>query len=310
MSWRHDPISDLDLMAYADGQLDAARRQTVEAHLAAHPEDAAMVEAIMAQNAALRTTLAGIAEEPVPERLKAVLERDPRSLWRPTLQAASVLVLVTASGAGGWWIGQGGNVAAVAPPAFLAHLDLDSETGEVMSIESTGAVPALAEEAVQLSPTWLSGALSLRLVAPDLGATFSAPELQRLVDVEGRPTVLFALDDTDGRRLSLYLQTRPATAPAQVRLVEGAGAALRAPAAYWQDGPLVWALTGDAQGADLRALAERIAMAIELVPALGAVEAELTRQADSIEPVQVSAEEMPALPVPLLQPLPIELAGG
>lgn len=310
MSWRHDPITDLDLMAYADGQLDAARRLTVEAHLATHPEDRAMVEAIMAQNAALRTALAGIAEEPVPERLKAVLEREPRPLWRPTLQAASVLALVSASAAGGWWLGQGGGVAGVAPPAFLAGLDLDAEPDELVTIDSTGAVPALAEEAVQLSPAWLADAVSLRLAAPGLGAAFSAPELQRLVEADGRPTVHFALDDPDGRRLSLYLQTRPATAPAQVRLAEGTSAAHGRPAAYWQDGPLVWALTGDVQGADLRDLAERIAVAIELVPSLGAIEAELTRHADGIEPVQVSAEEMPPPPPPALQLLPIELAGG
>ena len=89
MSWQHDPITDLDLMAYADGQLDAARRATVAAHLATAPEDAAMVEAIMAQNEALRRTLLPIAREAVPDRLKAVLERDRQPAWRPLLQGAA-----------------------------------------------------------------------------------------------------------------------------------------------------------------------------------------------------------------------------
>ncbi len=40
-----DPITDSDLIAFVDGQLDPMRRLEVEAHLAAHPDAAARVMA-------------------------------------------------------------------------------------------------------------------------------------------------------------------------------------------------------------------------------------------------------------------------
>lgn len=315
MSWQHDPITDLDLMAFADGQLDAARRATVEAHLATAPEDAAMVEAIMAQNEALRRTLLPIAREPVPERLKAVLERERRPVLRPLAESAAVLALVAASGLAGWWLGQGRTDVAAAPPAFLAGL-----TGSVASAPigetATVAETMVADEVIETAPAWFSDRVTLELAAPSLGDSFSRPELQRLVEIEGRPTVRFELAGPEGRQLALYLQTRQPMAPAAPRLVEPDAAAHTAPTAYWQDGPLVWALTGEAEGAELVALAERIAMAIELQPRLGPVDAEHTgRQPQDPGTIRLTADEGEILPatlpdIPALQLLPIELAGG
>ncbi len=315
MSWQHDPITDLDLMAYADGQLDAVRRQTVEAHLAATPADARVVEAIMAQNAVLRTTLGPIAEEPVPQRLKGVLEREPRPLLVPALKAASIVALALVSGLGGWWLGGADGRSSAPPPAFLAALPLEPPLATQDRIEATGAVAAVADETID-TPPWLPETVSLKLAAPGLAAGFSSPELHRLVDGDGRPTLRFRLAGPEGRVLSLYLQSRsPAEAPT-VRLVEAGQAPHPGPAAYWRDGALVWALTGDAEGAELVALAERIAQAIEFEPRLGPPDAEHTRRDREAGAVQLTADDgqppamLPALPeVPIPQP-PIELAGG
>jgi anti-sigma factor RsiW len=313
MSWRHDPITDLDLMAYADGQLDAARRQTVEAHLAATPTDAAMVEAIMAQNAELRASLSGIAEEQVPERLKAVLERDPEPLLRPLLKVASVLALMATSGLGGWWLGQGPDRQTATPPAFLAGMAPDLEAIGRGTADADAPVAAVAGEAVETPMPWLADQVALTLAAPSLGASFVSPELDRLVDGDGRPTIRFKLAGPEGRQLDLYLQTRKPTVPADVRLVEAGAETHGGTAAYWQDGPLVWALTGDIAGQELVTLARTIAMAIELEPNLGAIDAELTSLDGPNAPVQLSADDPQSLPtraLPSLERLPIELIGG
>ncbi len=47
------PIGDEELHAYADGQLDAARREAIDAWLADHPEDAARVNVYTRINMAL-----------------------------------------------------------------------------------------------------------------------------------------------------------------------------------------------------------------------------------------------------------------
>ncbi len=51
-----DPITDSDLIAFVDGQLDPMRRLEVEAHLAAHPEAAARVMADFHDRDALRAS--------------------------------------------------------------------------------------------------------------------------------------------------------------------------------------------------------------------------------------------------------------
>lgn len=319
MSWRHDPITDLDLMAYADGQLDAARRRTVEAHLAARPDDAAMVEAIMAQNAELRASLSGIAEEAVPERLKAVLERDPAPFFRPLLTAASVAALMLTSGLGGWWLGHDPGRLGAAPPAFLAGMAPGLEANGLATAERNSPVAAVAAEMVETPLPWLGEQVALTLAAPSLGASFVSPELHHLVDEDGRSTVHFKLAGPEGRQLDLYLQTRKPTVPAEVRLVDAGADAPGGTTAYWQDGPLVWALTGDIAGEELEALAQTIAMAIELEPNLGAIDAELTSLDGPSAPVQLStpvqltaddAQPPPERALPSLERLPIELIGG
>ncbi|TXN50239.1 anti-sigma factor, partial [Methylobacterium sp. WL18] len=49
-----DPITDDDLIAFVDGQIDPMRRLDVEAHLAAHPGAAAQVMADLHDRDALR----------------------------------------------------------------------------------------------------------------------------------------------------------------------------------------------------------------------------------------------------------------
>ncbi len=70
-------LPDELLMAYADGELDAAERTRVEAAVAADPELARRVAA----HRALRTTMAAsyskVLDEPVPERLAALARTTP-----------------------------------------------------------------------------------------------------------------------------------------------------------------------------------------------------------------------------------------
>lgn len=67
--------SDEDLSEYVDGGLSEARRAEVAAWLSAHPDGAAEVERLERLNEALKDLGSSILEEPVPERLRRVLQR-------------------------------------------------------------------------------------------------------------------------------------------------------------------------------------------------------------------------------------------
>lgn len=66
-------IDDGRLMAYVDGELDAALAARVEAAIAADPALAERVERHRALRARLGDAYARVLDEPVPERLRAVL---------------------------------------------------------------------------------------------------------------------------------------------------------------------------------------------------------------------------------------------
>ena len=69
--------SEETLMAYADGELDAAGRAEVEAALAADPALAERIEAHRALRARLSAAFARVLEEPASDRLMALLGVSP-----------------------------------------------------------------------------------------------------------------------------------------------------------------------------------------------------------------------------------------
>jgi len=132
-------FSDETLMAYADGELDAAQRGAVEQAMREDPRVAAAVERHRALRAKVFGAYAGVLDEPVPERLRpaapapSVVSLDavrearrqatagakPADVRRPAwLQwgalAASLVVGVLAGSA---WLGGGGEQAWVSADA-------------------------------------------------------------------------------------------------------------------------------------------------------------------------------------------------
>jgi Putative zinc-finger len=65
-------VPDEMLMAYADGELDAAERAQVEAAMAADPQLARRVTAHQALRSTLAAGFGTVLEEPIPERLTAL----------------------------------------------------------------------------------------------------------------------------------------------------------------------------------------------------------------------------------------------
>ena len=94
----HEPVNEIDLLAYADGTLDGdpARRAEVEEYLKQHPEQAERIIAFMHQDDDIHRLYDPVLDEPVPDRLRAVLEqpqpgRMHRCLCEPGSQPAFCL---------------------------------------------------------------------------------------------------------------------------------------------------------------------------------------------------------------------------
>lgn len=119
-----DPVTDADLDAYVDDQLDVARRIEVEAFLSARPETAARVMSDLRTRDELRVALAGSKgmARPVTADAARRLERGlARGRVLGVLQRAAAVAVFVAAG----WLANGmlgpvtKVVASTQPPAYL-----------------------------------------------------------------------------------------------------------------------------------------------------------------------------------------------
>src|SRR5690606_3501008 len=126
MSQEREQITDLDLDAYVDDQLEPSRRVEVAAWLARHPEAAARVMQDFRTRDELRMALrnSGESVSPATAGLAIKLERGLRlrKAYSYFRQAAAVLFFIGAGWAANEMIGPLGvteSVASAPPPAYV-----------------------------------------------------------------------------------------------------------------------------------------------------------------------------------------------
>jgi anti-sigma factor RsiW len=248
-------VTEAELHAYFDGELSAERRRAVEAHLAAHPEDADRLESYRGQDMLIRRAYRTLAERPLPPRLlHAVTQRVAprlRGWWRALAGAAAGLALLVVGAASGWYghellapaASRGESLVA---DAAAAHL--------VYTVEVRHPVEVPASEQEHLA-TWLGRRLAVPLRVPDLSE--SGYELvggRLLPAASGQPAAQLMYQDGDGSRVTLYARTTPGAEQTAFRFArEGDLSALS-----WRDGDVAWVLVGDLPRAELFELAHRV----------------------------------------------------
>ncbi len=259
------------LMAYADGQLDAARRAEVdryleyEAQLTPGGEHAsagqrstvrAELAALQAQNIALREALAPVLDEPVPARL--LQHAAPSS--RPWARAAAVALWIGVGAVAGSLItreAQQGDPVAMAQNEGMQHFVQQAELAWAVYTPDARR-PVEVREGSDLT-TWLSRRLQRPIVAPDAlpgGLVLMGGRL--LPGMPGKPAAQLMYQDAQGHRVTVYLRgmAKP-TAESAFRIVTGK----QSSTFYWVDRQWGYALTGDLPRAQLldaaRALYQR-----------------------------------------------------
>jgi anti-sigma factor RsiW len=246
------PISEADLNAYADAQLDAARIPAVEAAHASNPALAAQVASIKRQSALLRDATDGWLAEPIPQRLLAAAISLPRKgrWWRataPYFAAAATLALGLAVG---WYARDAQLEQAGTPTTFARQAAL---THALYATDVNRPVEIWAAEEKRLV-TWLSKRLGVAVHAPDLNSVGYALVGGRLVAGNEKPTALFMYEDVDKHRLTLQVRRQPGSNETAFRYAVEDGIGVF----YWIDDQCGYALSGRMDRAQLLAISRLV----------------------------------------------------
>lgn len=270
-------VSDDDLHAFVDGQLDAERVPAVLRHLQAHPEAAVQAASWQAQRLQMRRLYRETEPGPVPAALAAVVQRRARrERWRPWGQAVAAVLLLAVGAAGarlwpaggpatttvasGYGVNPGVN-SGVSPGAAAPQFVRDAATAyAVFAPEVRHAVEVPAQEEAHLVQ-WLSRRLGRPLTAPVLQAQGYRLLGGRLLTGDGEdataPRAQFMYEDAQGRRVTLYV----AVFAPQAQPRETAFRSVRngdAESFYWIENGYGYALSAALPAADIQALASVI----------------------------------------------------
>jgi len=245
-------VTENELLAFVDGQLDPARRAEVAAFLADNPDTAAEIAAWQNQNQAIRTLFAPLEDAPVPAGMSARalargLDDRRRNTWR---LAAAALVLV-ALGAG---LGYGLHATigtAAAPTDRLIASAVDAH--ELFVVQRRHPVEVAASEAPHLT-TWLSNSLKRSLVAPDLGRLGYRLVGGRLLPGDAGPAAQIMYETADGNRITLYITQRLPGDQADDKRTAADGLN----ALYWATNTITCTIVGNLDTAEMNEVAATV----------------------------------------------------
>ena len=252
-------VSDAELHAFVDAQLDPERLPAVLAWLKDQPADTSRVLHWQAQRVQLRGLAAAMDPGPTPPALTGIVMNAARRANRrpPWLQAAAVLLLVSAGIAGGRYWSQFDGVLGPGAMASSPHFVREAAVAHAVFVpEMRHPVEVTATDEAHLVQ-WLSRRLGAPLKAPTL-AKFGYHLLGgRLLPGEGTPRAQFMFEDAQGRRVTLYVavfapgQAPDATSFRSVRIDDEESF-------YWIEDRFGYALNAKASGFDMQALAREV----------------------------------------------------
>ncbi|MBT9612018.1 MAG: anti-sigma factor [Burkholderiales bacterium] len=238
-------ISEHDLQAYVDGQIDPARVAEIETHLADNPQDAMRVEAYRKQN----QTLHALFDPTLDEPLSGALQRRhrPRPQWQRYAAMVGILALGLVLG-----FGLRGVTAPALGPMALSKQAAFAHVAFVPEVLHPVEVSAKQEAHLV---NWLSKRLGGDVRAPHLSSAGFDLMGGRLLPGEAGPAAQFMYQDHRGQRLTLYVKREQARASETAfRFAKENGVSVF----YWIDRDFGYALSGDLPKGDLLKVAETV----------------------------------------------------
>lgn len=255
-------VSEEELHALLDGQLDAPQRAALESRLARDSDAMATFQSWQRQRAALHELHAGVLDEAVPESLLAAAgqvgraHRQAQQWWRWGGMAAA---LALAFGLG--WFTQGLDdsgraLARVQPAREFVHQAAVAHAVYAPDIRHPVEVGSAEEEHLV---QWLSKRLGRTLKAPKLTTQGFDLVGGRLLPGDEGARAQFMYQNARGERVTLYLGTTPEGVVDHRKGTEFRFAADGpVPAFYWTDEGFAYALSGPLARQELLQLAQAV----------------------------------------------------
>ncbi|MCA1323841.1 anti-sigma factor family protein [Herbaspirillum sp. alder98] len=198
---KHLP-NEADLHAYIDGQLDPARRASVEQTLALHADAARQVEQLKAEAQQLRTAFEALPGSPTPARLDPFrLRRELQSRRRRQWAVAASLVLSLSLGAVGGWQWRDQAMRQTYLPmadATQAYRMFAGGTGAAM-------VDVRADDPARLQ-RWIDHHFVQAAPLPDFSAYGFTPVGGRLMASDKGPAAMVVYQNSGGQAIVYYLR--------------------------------------------------------------------------------------------------------
>jgi anti-sigma factor RsiW len=253
MTHEANKISDADLHAYVDGQLDQNKQQEIERFLAENSDKANEVAGWQRQNETLQALYNNVADEPLPNRLNPhTIAQKQVKQWRNIQSIAAMIALFVLGSVAGWFsneiVSEKQTIVAERPMvqrALLAHA--------VYSVEVQHPVEVRADNEQHLV-SWLSKRLKTPLKAPKLKSKGFSLIGGRLLPGDEEVAAQFMYEDNQGRRISLYLIRNQKQQASSFRYASFKGMS----AFYWHDDQVSYALVGNVSRDRLSVLSHEV----------------------------------------------------
>lgn len=246
-------ISEADLHAFADGQLDADRRALVAEWLKSHPDDAADVAEWQAQNDGLLAAFssdAGANSDDLALLAATAPVQPPSHRWRNLAAAVGLLFIGGVAGYGAHW--------AITPVPADAPL-LASFTAEAADAyltyvsEVRHAVEVGPDETDHLS-SWLGKRLDWEFIIPDLSTEGFDLVGGRLLPINSQPGAMLLYEDATGQRVSVIIAHNNGMNDTAWQLDRRDDLGTY----YWIDGPRSYAISARLADAELREVTSKV----------------------------------------------------
>ena len=266
-------VDDVMLMAYVDGEVDAATAREIEAAMAADPSVAARAQRMRESAAITRAAFADVMHEPVPDRLVAALagggmanvvslpRRSP-AIPRAVIgwaMAASLAALIVGYGAGQYTATVPATMRGEQPQlAGVQDRWLDHVAGfyqvyaSSMSQQDKLLVDFNAEDVPELEK-WFGNKLNRKLAVPDLSGRGFAPQGGRLLIIGGKPAAQFLYTSNTGDLVGLVIAHTDA--PYQPGMTDRRG---DVNIVHWRNNGYAYAFAGTIEMPRLEEMADRV----------------------------------------------------
>lgn len=241
-------VTEADLHAWIDGELPQERRAEIEAYVAAHPDDAARLDAYRRNEQSLVARFDPVLSEDIPPRLKGSRRAPPRL----ALRVAAAVGWLVLGGIAGWNLhGLKGSEPRSDTPSWARRATV---AHAVYSPEVRHPVEVPADQEDHLA-RWLSKRLGTPLKIPRLDAVGFGLVGGRLLPGDQGPAAQFMYQDAKGQRLTLYVRTnREQNRETAFRFAQEGSVRQF----YWIDRGLGYALSGEIGKEDLLQIATAV----------------------------------------------------